>query len=406
MACERLIEVEKVGKKFCRSLKRSMIYGMSDLSREIVGLPGKTDTLREHEFWALKNISFNVDRGECLAIIGRNGAGKSTLLKLLNGILAPDMGKITLKGKLGAMIEVGAGFHPMLTGRENIFIAGTILGLSRREIKKKLDEIIAFSELEDFIDTPVKFYSSGMYVRLGFSIAIHIRPDILLLDEILAVGDIGFRAKCIDAIGSITKNSAVILVTHNMPDIARIATKAMIIDHGEVVTIDNDVSTVINKFFGIFKPQQGHVIDNKSAQIDQIEINGKSADIESHTFRQGSVEVSFNVEFEDDTEKANIFIGILKQDFQIVAQCSTLWSGVFQECKDQKYSITARLDNLFLNPGTYYLVITILDGEMKNILVQHYGTVHFKIAGPWLGYSAIQLYPQWDIVPHAQDMNY
>src|SRR3990172_12206671 len=212
-----LIKVEGVSKKFSKSLKRSMLYGIQDISRSMLGLAPKTDELRPGEFWSVDNVSFEVRRGECLGVIGPNGAGKSTLLKMLNGIISPDKGRIEIKGRVGALIEVTAGFHPMLTGRENIYIAGSIHGLSKKEIDRKFDDIVAFSELGDFIDTPVKHYSSGMNVRLGFAIAAQMRPDVLLIDEVLAVGDIGFSTKCLNAIGEIIENSAVIFVSHSVP---------------------------------------------------------------------------------------------------------------------------------------------------------------------------------------------
>src|SRR5919206_1977730 len=160
---------------------------------------------RRSDFWALRNVSFGVERGEALGIIGHNGAGKSTILKLLSSITAPTSGEITINGRLSALIEVGSGFHPELTGRENIYLNGSILGMRRREIAKKLDSIVEFAGVRQFIDTPVKRYSSGMYARLGFSIAAHLDPDILLLDEVLAVGDASFQAKCLQRIGELKR---------------------------------------------------------------------------------------------------------------------------------------------------------------------------------------------------------
>ena len=242
-----LIKVENVSKKFCRSLKRSMLYGMEDISRDLLHLPNTSDKLRRDEFWAVDKVSFKVKRGECLGIIGRNGAGKSTLLKMLNGIIQPDKGKITIKGKVGALIEVGAGFHPMLTGRENVYVNGAILGMSKREIDKKFDEIVAFAELEEFIDMPVKHYSSGMYVRLGFAIATQIQPDILILDEVLAVGDVGFRQKCLARMSLLMSNTAVVFVSHETSIIQRICTRGILLKNGNL-QIDDIVDNVLNSY--------------------------------------------------------------------------------------------------------------------------------------------------------------
>ncbi len=231
-----LVKVENVSKKFCRSLKRSMLYGMEDISRDLLHLPNHSDKLRKDEFWAVDDVSFEVKRGECLGIIGRNGAGKSTLLKMLNGIILPDKGKITIKGKVGALIEVGAGFHPMLTGRENVYVNGAILGMSKREIDKKFDEIVAFAELEEFIDMPVKHYSSGMYVRLGFAILAHIDVDVLIIDEALSVGDSSFQHKSYQRIKEFLKRGVTLLfVSHDPISIQSICSEALLLVGGSAV---------------------------------------------------------------------------------------------------------------------------------------------------------------------------
>jgi len=239
-----LIKVENVSKKFCKSLKQSMLYGIEDIARDTLNLKATSDVLRKDEFWAVDDVSFEVKRGECLGIIGRNGAGKSTLLKMLNGIFMPDKGTITIKGKVGALIEVGAGFHPMLTGRENIYVNGSILGMSKREIDGKFDEIVEFAELEEFIDMPVKHYSSGMYVRLGFAIAAQVEPDVLILDEVLAVGDLGFSAKCYKYISDFKRKSAVILVSHDMRNISRMSNVGLFFSKGKVISYGDIQNTV------------------------------------------------------------------------------------------------------------------------------------------------------------------
>ncbi len=215
---ETLIKVEDVSKKFCRSLKKSLWYGMQDLGREITGRRhGGEGQLRPDEFWAVNDISFELKRGECMGLIGANGAGKSTLLKILNGLIKPDRGQITIQGRIGALIELGAGFNPILTGRENIYVNGSVLGFTRQEIDEKFDSIVEFSEIAEFLDTPVQNYSSGMKVRLGFAVAAQMEPDVLLIDEVLAVGDTGFRMKCLNRIHELLESSAVIFVSHSMP---------------------------------------------------------------------------------------------------------------------------------------------------------------------------------------------
>ena len=187
------------------------------------------------EFWALKDVSFDVQPGEVIGIIGRNGAGKSTLLKLLTRITEPTSGEAIINGRVGSLLEVGTGFHPELTGRENVYMNGTILGMKKREIDAKFDEIVAFSELEKFIDTPVKRYSSGMYVRLAFSVAAHLEPEILLVDEVLAVGDAAFQKKCLGKMGDVAKEGRTILfVSHHMPSLLNLCDRGVMLDEGHV----------------------------------------------------------------------------------------------------------------------------------------------------------------------------
>ena len=270
-----VLSVRNVSKKFCRNLKRSMLYGMQDLAKNMFGLMsaggqrvsaidgdpeifnGKgpsspifsdllvspissrqvslppVQALRQAEFWALQDISFDLKRGECLGLIGRNGSGKSTLLRILYGIYPPDAGEVAIRGRLGAFIALGAGFHPHMTGRENVYLNGVILGVSQRKINALLDSIIEFAEIGEFIDAPVASYSSGMTVRLGFAIATAVKPDILILDEILAVGDAAFRAKCYNRIGEIQRASAVIYVSHSMPQVAQMSTKVLLLNKGK-----------------------------------------------------------------------------------------------------------------------------------------------------------------------------
>ena len=217
---EILVKAEGVSKKFCKDLKMSLWYGVKDL---IAGLRGNKEKrlLRPKEFWAVRDISFELRRGECLGLIGHNGAGKSTLLKILNGLINPDEGKVTIKGRVGALIELGAGFNPILSGRENIYNNGAVLGFSKKEIDEKIEQIIDFSEIREFIDMPVQNYSSGMKVRLGFAVAAQMEPDVLIIDEVLAVGDLGFVLKCFKKIDAILPNTAVIFVSHSMPMISR-----------------------------------------------------------------------------------------------------------------------------------------------------------------------------------------
>jgi lipopolysaccharide transport system ATP-binding protein len=234
MRSDVLVRVERVSKKFCRNLKRSLWYGLMDTASDMFG--GRaSDQLRTDEFWAVDNVSLELARGECLGLIGRNGAGKTTLLKMLNGLIKPDTGRIELTGRVGALISLGAGFNPILTGRENIYVNGSVLGLAKSEIDRKLPEIVDFAEIGEFIDTPVQSYSAGMQVRLGFAVATAIRPDILLLDEVLAVGDVAFRAKCYERLAQIRDRAAFVLVSHDIDQIARVCSQVLVLERGTAV---------------------------------------------------------------------------------------------------------------------------------------------------------------------------
>ena len=272
---EVLVRVENVSKIFCRDFKKSLLYGFKDSARDLLSwgkkpgygrseigdsiqssnsqLPssgGETAAqstksqaqitkaearpLREEEFYAVNDVSFELRRGECLGLIGRNGAGKTTLLKMLNGLIKPDAGRIEIRGRVGALIALGAGFNPLLSGRENIYVNGSVLGLSRVEIDAKVDEIIDFAEIHDFIDAPVQNYSSGMQVRLGFAVATAMNPDVLILDEVLAVGDKSFRDKCYMRMGSLLSKCTVILVSHDESAIKRISDQVALLKHGKL----------------------------------------------------------------------------------------------------------------------------------------------------------------------------
>lgn len=229
------VRFENVSKKYNLGLTRTSIPSL--LKQAVPKLLGRSTPQphEENEFWALKDINFELKRGESMALVGSNGAGKTTTLKLLANITKPTSGNITTNGKLSALIELGAGFHPDLTGRENIFLNGTILGLKRAEVEKRFDEIVAFSELERFIDTPVKRYSSGMTVRLGFAVASCIEPEILLVDEVLAVGDASFQQKCMQRIRSLVDNgTSIIFVSHNLYLVQAVCDRALYVEHGQV----------------------------------------------------------------------------------------------------------------------------------------------------------------------------
>ncbi|MEQ9626071.1 ABC transporter ATP-binding protein [Coleofasciculus chthonoplastes] len=245
---EVVISVDGISKKFCRDLKRSLFYGVQDITTDLVGGRRQSEVLRPSEFWALKDVSFQLRRGEALGLVGANGAGKSTLLRIISGLIKPDTGLIKVKGRVAPLIALGAGFNPILTGRENIYANMAILGLSKKEIEERFDAVVDFAEIGDAIDAPVQTYSSGMAARLGFASAIHVDPDILLLDEVLAVGDIKFRAKCGRRLAEIReKGTSFILVNHKPAAILSICDSAVYLSQGKVV-LKGETNLIIKQY--------------------------------------------------------------------------------------------------------------------------------------------------------------
>lgn len=270
-----IIEVRNLGKKYTINHQRGGYVALRDIltgilksplrflkkkAKEIAGIDTKED------FWALKDVNFTIEPGEVVGIIGRNGAGKSTLLKILTGITPPTTGEIKMRGKVASLLEVGTGFHPELTGRENIFLNGAILGMTKKEIVKKFDEIVAFAGIDKFLDTPVKYYSSGMYVRLAFSVAAHMEPDILLVDEVLAVGDAEFQKKCLGKMEEVTKKSGrtILFVSHNMAAIQSLCKKCILLEKGRV------------KMVGETKEVVSHYLNNKNGNTTSINFTDKN----------------------------------------------------------------------------------------------------------------------------------
>jgi lipopolysaccharide transport system ATP-binding protein len=240
------IAVEHVSKKFCKSLRKSMFYGLSDVARNMIGLRSPTEKLRKDEFWAVDDVSFEVRKGETLGIIGANGSGKTTVLSMLNGIIWPDKGEISIDGRTGALISVGAGFHPTLSGRENIYLQGGILGMTKKQLDERFDDIVQFADIGDFLEAPVKFYSSGMIVRLGFAIHICVEPEVLLIDEVLSVGDLSFQNKSMRKLTELRKRTnAVVFVSHNLEHIKTICDRVLIMERGEVVFSANSDEAII-----------------------------------------------------------------------------------------------------------------------------------------------------------------
>jgi lipopolysaccharide transport system ATP-binding protein len=402
MSAEVLVRVEDVSKKFCRSLKRSLWYGMRDIAAEITGREYDHTALRRDEFWALQGASFEVKRGECYGLIGPNGAGKSTLLKLLNGVLKPDTGRITMRGRVGALIELGAGFNPVLTGRENIFINGAVLGMARRDIAARLDTIIEFAGIEGFIDTPVSHYSTGMRVRLGFAIAANVEPDVLIIDEVLAVGDVGFRTKCFNHIYNLLDHTAVILVSHSMQQISRVCTHAVFINNSEIRYQGEDVGEAVARYYSCASITQS-VFDfgGGKARIHKVELESNGVLAPEFVNSRDPLTLHIHADIDREIENISVAFVISSEEFSGVLTCLSSLDGFSIPNHGSPIRISADLGRIQLNPGTYWLRIGIQSGNFGEILVRRDNAVKLVVRGPLVQWAPIQWQSKWSAVPEA-----
>ena len=317
------------------------------------------------EFWALKDVSFEIKQGEAVGIIGRNGAGKSTLLKVLSRITEPSAGKVTIKGRVASLLEVGTGFHPELTGRENIFLNGAILGMSRKEIKSKFDEIVDFAEIEKFLDTPVKRYSSGMYVRLAFAVAAHLEPEILLVDEVLAVGDSEFQKKCLGKMEDVSKvGRTVVFVSHNMAMITSLCHRAILLDQGRT-KFGGSVQKCVDTYFSNRAEMRASVIledftterrgDQEFAKFISISVY----DIKGHlsdTFAMGdTIIVRLQIDFK--TSIINPGIGVMFRNVTgtLIHDFRSAFDGFFFDATPGVHDFEITVPQIRVYPGIYTL---------------------------------------------------
>jgi lipopolysaccharide transport system ATP-binding protein len=424
---DAVIEVDNVSKKFCHHLRRSMFYGTLDMARSMCGIRYDRGSLRKAEFWALQNVSFDLRRGETLGIIGQNGCGKSTLLRLLNGIFPPDVGRITVKGRVSALIAIGAGFHPHMTGRENIYLNAAILGMTGEEIRSRFDEIVDFAEIGDFIDSPVSTYSSGMYVRLGFAIAVHSYPDILLVDEILSVGDLSFQNKCLRKIFDIKKRgTSIIFVSHAIDSVRIVADRILLVDHGEVVHL-GDKDEGIMKYYALTRgiklqslehekaAESSHTVLADFIDFMGVGIMGKDEKITKRLDYGEDINVVFEFLAKRDIDYPAIAIGI-KDDrsFNIVYAYNLNYKSVLiPPLKEGKvYKLKVRFKNPNIKPGVYGFNLLIADAKSEELYLNvqnkktdgfaiedHQSLCNFIIDGYMYPNNAVmELESEWDVV--------
>ena len=464
---EVLVRVEGVSKKFCRSLKKSLWYGVCDIAGELLpgrkresqmaelttkhtnfhemgtaggnqladsgeffeghsqaglqmdseklasirsanaasGSPENSSSvliseicgqknsdapdgagLRDGEFFAVKDVSFELRRGECLGLIGHNGAGKTTLLKMLNGLIKPDAGSITMRGRVGALIALGAGFNPILTGRENIYINGSVLGLAKKEIDAKIDEIIDFADIGEFIDTPVQNYSSGMSVRLGFAVATAMNPDVLILDEVLAVGDTSFRAKCFKRIGNIARDCAIIFVSHDQSQVSRICTKAILMESGEC-KYAGPTAEVLDKYNTGLAAKSGAAMTLHTA--DAIEAFDPILSDQPQIVQAGSsLTLTLKLRSRKSLPVGIAFINFIDLANTAVGQID--FSSHLPAIPEGDSALILTIDRVDLAQGNYSLNLAIFASNRRETLVHAVNFAQIKVTGEpymWCAYK-------------------
>jgi len=378
---DAVIRVENLGKKYVLShdSPERYIALRDEISRRLkaavdgirtIGRQSeRADKTRKEDYWALQDFSFEVPRGQRLGIIGRNGAGKSTLLKLLSRITEPTTGRITLRGRVASLLEVGTGFHPELTGRENIFLNAAILGMSRAEVRRKFDEIVAFSEVERFLDTPVKHYSSGMYVRLAFAVAAHLEPEILIVDEVLAVGDIQFQRKCFGKMEEVGREGRTILfVSHNLTAVRAMCNRVLLIEEGKLVSYGEPAATIaryVEAPLGNLLVREwidaANAPQNAAARLVKVAVRGAGGDPSTHL----STDTGWEIQIVYSVKQDGAFVGLtmILYDgenncvFSSINNREPEWYG--KGMPSGFYKSTCRVPSNLMNNGWFSLTVNL-----------------------------------------------
>lgn len=426
---EVLVKVEGVSKKFCRSLKKSLWYGVCDIAAELSPFGGRSavpsaevpsssleteprttnqeqrtaaganqelrtknqepprardEDLRPGEFYAVRDVSFELRRGECLGLIGHNGAGKTTLLKMLNGLIKPDSGSITMRGRVGALIALGAGFNPILTGRENIYVNGTVLGFSKKELDERIEDIIDFAEIREFIDAPVQSYSSGMQVRLGFAISTTLDPDILLLDEVLAVGDVSFRLKCYSRVDQLRKKAAVIFVSHSVEHIGRICQSALLLKAGKILHYGS-VPTALQ----LYEAGNRDPSERGSSKHLHPPLLSATCQLLSSSIQTGeNVKIRLEITSDETIEtslRTTIFHAV---DQQVVGTAESILADSSSVVLSKgNNSFELEIESLNLRSGRYVVAVAVFEALTKGLIFADRGSLILNVSSPFYSES-------------------
>lgn len=406
MSVESVVRFEHVGKRFVFTPETPQ----SVLEMGIAFFSRRRWRQRARDLWAVRDVSFEVLPGEALGIVGRNGSGKSTLLKLISRILRPTTGRMMINGRASALLELGAGFHQDLTGRENIYLNASVLGLSKEQIHARYDDIVAFSELGDYINMPVKHYSSGMYMRLGFSVAIHVKPDILIIDEILAVGDQAFQTKCIDRIYEMkSKGTTIIMVSHNLAVMRKLCTKLIWLENGAIREA-GPTETVAGYYQAFSHDREGKQLSNRAAgsfkragsgEIELTAVRILNADYqENNTFRTGdSLTIEMDYLAHQPITDPEFGLAIFHQDGTHVAGPNTLVGGLHTGVVAGAGKIRYCVENLPLLPALYHVTAAIHDGRSNRAFDYHDKAYTFRVVpgGTDEIYGLIKIPAKWEL---------
>ncbi|MBC7931039.1 MAG: ABC transporter ATP-binding protein [Rubrivivax sp.] len=412
VAGEVLLSVDGLSKKFCRSLKRSLFYGMRDIATELIGGRRASEKLRAGEFWALRDVSCVLRRGEALGLVGSNGAGKSTLLRLISGLIKPDMGRITVRGRVAPLIALGAGFNPVLTGLENVYANMSILGLTTREVRRRLDEVLAFAEIEpDALDAPVRTYSSGMAARLGFACAVHTDPDILLIDEVLAVGDVKFRVKCYRQLARLrAAGTAFILVSHNPHAILSMCTSAVYLSKGALLAA-GEVGEVMGRYEeDLFSTGAASSSTNRLKLPEKSATDSTGLDITALKFKDAGGEltntvssgepVSFCVEFfaRETFDDLNLALLVREQggEGEWIMRLSTVDDHASRAVAPGRHEWCVEMPYCGLRPGRYVMKLNISQGPIY--LLDAVESFNFVVGGKGMTNCSYYQPRTWKIV--------
>ncbi len=382
-----LLDHQQEGRSNYKSIRESWTNGMSFVGKKVLNpRSNKAFKPSQEEFWALKDVSFEIKQGDRVGIIGRNGAGKSTLLKVLSRITEPTSGRIGINGRIASLLEVGTGFHPELTGRENIFLNGAILGMGRAEIARKFDEIVDFAEVEKFLDTPVKRYSSGMYVRLAFAVAAHLEPEILIVDEVLAVGDSQFQKKCLGKMEDVGKEGRTVLfVSHSMGVITQLCNKGIYMQHGSVAS-QGDIDKVVKQYVMTGSADNGFVQFPQNASKKPIVCRQVSISSGAGAEPAGEVDIRYpfyiNLDYEVSQPVSNIEIAVRISTSDGRAVLTTSQSDCSPELVRSRsvgtYQSSIEIPGMFLMPGSYMLTIGVHE-PMVQVIENHENVISFTI---------------------------